>query len=104
MCYVSLAMPSVISVSPLLPHSFYLVATFITLIGALVGAAIPLFYELGAELTYPQPESTSANVTVLLLNAASFLFLFITPSLLHKRVLNIVFLGKDCVLLSLTLS
>eukprot|EP00041_Stephanoeca_diplocostata_P017777 m.365539 g.365539 ORF g.365539 m.365539 type:complete len:94 (-) comp20817_c0_seq1:257-538(-) len=39
------------------------------------------------------PESTSANVIVLILNVAAFVYLFITDPLLRKKVLNLVISG-----------
>jgi hypothetical protein len=44
-----------------------------------LGAAAPLFYELGAELTYPGNEGLSAGVVSLSDNAAGLVLLFVMP-------------------------
>merc|ERR1711871_42000 len=45
--------------------------------GAMQGTAVPLMYELCAELTYPVPEGTSAGILVFLFNFASFIVLLV---------------------------
>jgi hypothetical protein len=50
---------------------------------------------------YLAPESTSANVIVLILNVAAFIYLFVTPPLISSDVLNIVVCG--CALLAFVL-
>lgn len=44
-------------------------------------------------IDFAAPESTSANVIVLILNVAAFVYLFITDPLLRKKVLNLVISG-----------
>ena len=59
--------------------------------GFFLGACIPLYFELAAELTYPLAESISSNIIVFVLNAAAFIFVFVTPSLIsHAGVLNLI--------------
>merc|ERR1719473_2241434 len=55
------------------------------------GGANPLFYELGAEITYPVPEGTSAGVLVLIWNATSFIVIFLPKGI--GLAMNWIFLG-----------
>ena len=45
------------------------------------GAADPLFYEFGAELTYPSSEAVSGAILVLIWNATSLVIIALPPSL-----------------------
>lgn len=44
------------------------------------GMTNPFFFELGAEITYPAPEGTSAGIYVLILNFTSLVFIFFSTS------------------------
>lgn len=93
MALFTIAMPTTFAAKPVIDLSFEVVFALIVASGMALGACLPLVYEIGAEVTYPAPESTSANIVVLILNLASFVYLFITPMLLHAKVLNIVITG-----------
>lgn len=93
MALFTMAMPTTFAAEPLVDLGFEVVFGLIVASGMSLGACLPLVYEIGAEVTYPAPESTSANIVVLVLNLASFVYLFITPMLLHAKVLNIVITG-----------
>lgn len=58
-----------------------------------MGAATPLFYELGVEMTHPEPEVISNSIVTLWNNAGGMVFLFTLPGLLSSQVLNLVCLG-----------
>lgn len=64
-----------------------------------MGAATPLFYELGVEMTYPEPEVISNSIVTLWNNAGGMVFLFTLPGLLNSQVLNLVCLGAGSVCL-----
>ena len=68
-----------------------------------MGAATPLFYELGVEMTYPEPEVISNSIVTLWNNAGGMVFLFTLPGLLSSQVLNLVCLGAGLVCLLCTI-
>lgn len=79
-----LSLPSIFDDEPLLPSSLGVLGTAITLGGVAMGGANPLYYELGAELTYPVPEVTSASFITLWNNVIGLIFLFLAPELDEK--------------------
>ena len=64
---------------PLAPNGALSIVSAITLAGFFQGALDPLFYELGAELTYPVSEGTSAGLYTFVYAFAQLLLLFISP-------------------------
>ena len=62
--------PTTFAAKPVIDLSFEVVFVLIVASGMALGACLPLVYEIGAEVTYPAPESTSANIVVLILNLA----------------------------------
>eukprot|EP00039_Didymoeca_costata_P029249 m.23838 g.23838 ORF g.23838 m.23838 type:complete len:468 (-) comp7545_c0_seq1:41-1444(-) len=93
MTYFTLALPSTISSKPLLPSTFYVTCALIVTSAFFLGGVFPIMYELAAELTYPAPESTAANVIVLIINIAAFIFLFTLDTLNKLKALNLVMTG-----------
>jgi FLVCR family MFS transporter len=61
-----------------------------TLAGFFLGATTPLFYELGAELTYPLGEGVSASMLTLFINLFSLLLLVISPYIPAKWMNSIM--------------
>lgn len=92
MAYVTFALPTIFSATPLLPSNFSAIIALFILASLAIGSGLPLLFEMCAEQTYPVPESTSANIIVLILNLGALVFLGATPGLLRKRVLNVVVL------------
>ena len=78
----TLTQPSIGIPSSVLPSDWYLLS-FLAVGGAgfFLGASIPLAYELGAELTYPAEESTSAAFITLVMQLASLILLSTTATL-----------------------
>jgi MFS family permease len=69
------SLPSFFNDQPLFPSSLGILGVSITLGGVAMGGANPLYYELGAELTYPVPEVTSASFITLWNNVRSSTFI-----------------------------
>ena len=63
----------------------------ILVMGLAQGCADPLFYELGAELTYPASEAVSGAVLVLVWNTTTLVVLALPPSL--GRAMNWIWVG-----------
>jgi len=76
---LTLCLPSVISNRTLIPSSMWLVYLACCGGGLFLTAATPLFYELGAELTYPVPEGTSAGLITFVNNVACLGIIGISP-------------------------
>lgn len=93
MVYFTLALPNAAVHKKIFPSSFASICVLITLSAFVLGGSIPLMYELGAEMTYPVPASTSSNVIVLILNIGAFIFLFIANPLLDSEAMNLVISG-----------
>lgn len=65
------------------------------------GAADPLFYELGAELTHPAPEGVSAGLLVFILNLTTLVMVCVPPGngqIMNWLYLASIFLCCGCVL------
>ena len=78
----TLTQPSIGIPYSVLPSNWYLLSFLaVGTAGFFLGAAIPLSYELGAELTYPAEEATSAAFITLVMQTASLVLLSITPTL-----------------------
>ena len=78
----TLTQPSIGVPSAVLPANWYLLSFVSVSCGGLfLGATIPLSYELGAELTYPAVESTSAACIGLVMAASSLVMLSVSPTL-----------------------
>jgi len=103
MALFTVAMPTCFSKSPLLHLPFWAIAGLIVSSGLTLGMCTPIAFEAAAEMTFPTPESTSANVIVLILNVASFIYLFVTPPLIDRDVLNLVVSGCAAFALGLVL-
>ena len=83
----ALTQPSIAVSSAVLPSNWYLLSFIAVGSGGLfLGATIPLSYELGAELTYPAVESTSAAFIGLVMAAASLVMLSVGPMLAQPIV------------------
>ena len=83
----ALTQPSIGVSSAVLPSDWYLLS-FVSVGcgGFFLGATIPLSYELGAELTYPAMESTSAAFIGLVMAASSLVMLSVSPTLAQSIV------------------
>ena len=78
----TLTQPSIGIPYSVLPSNWYLLSFLaVGTAGFFLGAAIPLSYELGAELTYPAEESTSAAFITLVMQLSSLVLLSITPTI-----------------------
>lgn len=73
----------------LLPNSFLSSGAAVLMMGLLQGAAQPLYYELGVELTYPVSETMSAGFIVQFNNVAALTVLFVMPYV-NKRAMNAI--------------
>eukprot|EP01105_Mastigella_eilhardi_P007585 TRINITY_DN1904_c0_g1_i3.p2 TRINITY_DN1904_c0_g1~~TRINITY_DN1904_c0_g1_i3.p2 ORF type:complete len:226 (+),score=64.33 TRINITY_DN1904_c0_g1_i3:806-1483(+) len=93
-CFVwfSLSLPSIFSSDPLIPSDIYVILIAISLAGYFVGFLAPVFFELGAELSFPVPEGTSAGLLTFVFNFSTFAVLFVAP-LLPTNWLNAVAVG-----------
>jgi len=65
----------------LLPLGAPALVSVLCFASAMLGASTPLFYELGAELTYPANEGISAGVVSMLNNAGGLILLFVMPAI-----------------------
>lgn len=61
---------------PPFPSSFWPIALSLTCCGFTLGLSNPVYYELGAEITFPVPEAYSAGVITLWNNLGSLVFVF----------------------------
>ena len=83
----ALTQPSIGVSSAVLPSNWYLLSFIAVGSGGLfLGGTIPLSYELGAELTYPAVESTSAAFIGLVMAASSLVMLSVSPTLAQSIV------------------
>lgn len=73
---------------PPLPSTPGTIMAAITLAGLFLGAALPIFYELVVEITYPLPESTSVGCLTFFNNVGACIFLAIPPS--SHSIMNVV--------------
>eukprot|EP00041_Stephanoeca_diplocostata_P026259 m.704232 g.704232 ORF g.704232 m.704232 type:complete len:154 (-) comp22919_c0_seq23:153-614(-) len=64
----------------------------VSVVGFVRSATVPLLYELAAEITYPQPEGTSAALVVMA-EHITLLSLLFTASHVSLTVLNLTCLG-----------
>jgi hypothetical protein len=71
------------------PRSTPTVFVAISLLGFFRTAAVPIMYELAAEISFPVPEGTSAGVTVLAEHATLMTMLFVAPHI-QLGVLNLI--------------
>ena len=62
-----------------LPSTTLSLFVAVALVGFLRTSTVPILYELGAEMTYPQPEGTSAGMIVIAEHATLLTALFIAP-------------------------
>jgi len=58
-------------------HNYYVIIIVIIISGFTLNASIPIFYELGVEITYPIPEGTSAGLLTIMMNLVSLIFITI---------------------------
>jgi len=79
----------------LLPHPLWILGTAIVLAGLFLGATSPLFYELGAEMTFPVSEGTSAGILTLLLNVGALIFLAVS-AYTDPNWMNVIMTGSVC--------
>ena len=83
----ALTQPSIGASSAVLPSNWYLLSfVAVGCGGFFLGGTIPLSYELGAELTYPAVESTSAAFIGLVMAASSLVILSVSPTLAQSIV------------------
>ena len=83
----ALTQPSIGVASAVLPSTWYLLSfVAVGAAGLFLGATIPLSYELGAELTYPAVESTSAAFIGLVMAVSSLVTLSVSPTLAQSIV------------------
>lgn len=73
-----------------IPVSFLSSGAIVLFTGLLQGAAQPLYYELGVELTYPVSETMSAGFIVQSNNVAALTLLFVMPNVNTNAVNSIV--------------
>jgi hypothetical protein len=71
------------------PRSNLTVFVAISLLGFFRTAAVPVMYELAAEISFPVPEGTSAGVIVLAEHATLMTMLFVAPHI-QLGVLNLI--------------
>lgn len=90
-CFVwfTASLPTPFSPHPFLPSSIAVLCAATSLAGFFLGGTNPIFYEMGAELTYPVPEGTSAGVLTLLNNIGCLIFLF-AGSVIPPSWINLV--------------
>jgi len=75
----TLSLPSILSTKPILPEHSWWIIIAITIGGFFLGSTNPIFLELGAEMTYPVSEGSSAAVVTLTMNVTSLIVLFAGP-------------------------
>eukprot|EP01119_Soliformovum_irregulare_P010321 TRINITY_DN2538_c0_g1_i2.p1 TRINITY_DN2538_c0_g1~~TRINITY_DN2538_c0_g1_i2.p1 ORF type:complete len:228 (-),score=78.34 TRINITY_DN2538_c0_g1_i2:32-715(-) len=92
--FFTLSLPSFFSTHPLIPNSYWSIVLSIIFAGLFVGSAAPLFLELGAEITFPISEGSSAAVITLVNNLASLLLLIVGP-LINRNWIN--FIAAVCI-------
>jgi MFS family permease len=63
----------------LIPSNFWVLMTSLAIAGLFQGGVGPALFELSAELLYPIPEATSGGLLSLIFNAATLVFLFVSP-------------------------
>ena len=76
-----LCSPSFIFKTPILPTDYVISLLVVGFAGFALGACTPLWLELGAELTYPAPESTSAGLIILVQQIGTLVMLAVAPEL-----------------------
>jgi hypothetical protein len=74
-----LSVPTPLSSTPILSSTTASLGVSITLCGFALGLLNPLYYELGAEVTYPTPEQYSAGVITLFNNGLGIVFIYAQP-------------------------
>lgn len=85
----------------LLPHPLWMLGIAIVLAGLFLGGITPLFYELGAELTFPVSEGTSAGLLTLMLNLGALIFLA-AGAYIDPMWMNLIMTSVVCVCLVMT--
>ena len=75
--WFTLSLPSVFSSRSLLPESEASLTISLILAGFAQGTCTPLFYELAAEIVYPQSEGMSAGIIVCVLNLSSLVVILL---------------------------
>eukprot|EP01090_Pellita_catalonica_P008520 TRINITY_DN1941_c0_g3_i1.p1 TRINITY_DN1941_c0_g3~~TRINITY_DN1941_c0_g3_i1.p1 ORF type:complete len:175 (+),score=4.42 TRINITY_DN1941_c0_g3_i1:1-525(+) len=60
-----------------LVRNFYLTAFYVVAAGVCLNATVPLFYEMGVELSYPVPEGVSSGVLTLMFNIGSLSAIYV---------------------------
>lgn len=88
--WFTLSLPSVFSDEPLIPSNIYTVYVAIALVGLCLGSTNPLFYELGAETTFPTPEEVSAVFLTLVMNIICVVVLFVEPYIAYSYINTLV--------------
>ncbi|KAK3278824.1 hypothetical protein CYMTET_13264 [Cymbomonas tetramitiformis] len=73
-----LSLSSPFSSRPIFPTNAQMIGVSILIIGSTLGTAMPLLFELSAELTYPVPEGTSAGVMLWVFNMGCFVLLLVS--------------------------
>lgn len=79
--YFSLSFPSVVSKKPLVPNKEWIIIASITLGGLFLGSTNPIFFELGAEITFPISEGSSAALITIWNNIANLILLLAGPKI-----------------------
>ena len=78
-CWFIFSVPTPFAATPILASNTASLGVAITACGFALGLINPLYYELGAEITYPTPEQYSAGVITLFNNALGIVFIFAQP-------------------------
>jgi len=79
-----------------LPVNFVLLCVSVTLAGLFLLSAVPLFYEMAVEVTYPFPEAISSGVLMFVNNIGNISFVFAT-AYLSSTVINWLMCGSTLV-------
>lgn len=87
------SVPSVLAPRPLIGASYSFEMLAICMHGFFCGSSAPVFMELAADVSYPVPEGTSANLISLVINFAHstgfFFFPYLSPLLINPICLGI---------------
>lgn len=93
-CFVwfTLSLPTPFTSAELIPTNYPVLMVAISAAGFFQGMLGPVSYELIAELVYPVPEATSGGMMVLLFNASTLIFLFVSPEI-DANWMNLIITG-----------
>ena len=80
-CWFIFSVPTPFATTPILRSNTAILGVAITACGFSLGLLNPLYYELGAEVTYPSPEQYSAGVITLFNNGLCIVFVYAQPYL-----------------------